>query len=302
MNDDDTLRLVGLGEALFDCFEDREVLGGAPLNSAAIMHQVGRRHRCSGVVASRIGNDPLGERLIGELRRREMTDALVQRDPQRPTGRVHVTLRDGEPSYEIVREAAWDYLEWTDALEQLAQQCRGVSFGTLGQRSPPSRAAIQRFLETATAAVRLFDVNLRPPFCDAEVIRRSCELCDVLKLNTEELHKVARMLGLDAEEAALPEAIRERFDLRAVVLTHGARGTELLVGGQRYTAEVPRYERAPGADPVGAGDACGAVCLIGLVLDWPPPRIVAAANRVAGFVANQQGATPTLPEAVLSAV
>ena len=34
------LTIVGLGEALFDVFPDRQILGGAPLNVAVHAHQL----------------------------------------------------------------------------------------------------------------------------------------------------------------------------------------------------------------------------------------------------------------------
>ena len=72
----------------------------------------------------------------------------------------------------------------------------------------------------------------------------------------------------------LPAALARRFDLRGVILTHGAEGTELIVDGRSYRAAVPQFAAEAKADPVGAGDACGAVCLTGFILGWPPETIV----------------------------
>lgn len=296
--------LVGLGEALFDCFENvhppRKVLGGAPLNAAAIAHQLGRRYGVEGVVVSRVGDDALGERLRSELTARGMRTDGLQRDLYHPTGRVLVQMHAGEPQYEIVRDVAWDFLEWDDALQQLAARCGGVTFGTLAQRSDTARQTIQRFLHDASRAFRLFDVNFRQRFYSADVVREGCERAEAIKLNTGELFEVARLLEMDEPREQLAAAIARRFELRAVILTHGAEGTELIVDGQSYRAMVPKYTPEEKADPVGAGDACGAVCLTGLMLAWPPEQIVAAANRVAAYVASRNGATPTLPDDVVA--
>lgn len=289
---DDTQRrmIVGIGEALFDCFAGRTVLGGAPLNATLIAHSLGREFGLGAAIVSRIGRDSLGETLLETLRDRGLESGYVQVDPDAPTGRVLVEMIDGEPHYEIIRDVAWDQLAWNDELAALAPQAAGITFGTLAQRNRTSRGTIQRFLQEALHAVRLFDVNLRQSFYDADVLRRSCELAHAIKLNSEELHVVARQLSLPSDAAV--DALRHQFGLRAVILTHGAQGTELITAEGSFRGPVPRFPPEEGADPVGAGDACGAACLVGLVLDWPPQRIVTAANRVGAYVASRRGATP----------
>src|SRR5438067_7101191 len=96
-----SLTIVGLGEALFDVFPDREILGGAPLNVAVHAHQMASILGGCGIPASRIGRDELGRRVIDELSARGIPTSALQLDEERPTGRVLVTLREGEPSYEI---------------------------------------------------------------------------------------------------------------------------------------------------------------------------------------------------------
>jgi len=226
--------VVGLGEALFDVFDRRKRLGGAPLNVAVQAHQLLRERGGAGVVVSRVGDDDLGREIRDELKQRTMTDRYLQVDPQRPTGTVQVTLQEGEPSYEIVRDVAWDALELDAATRELATRCSAVCYGTLAQRAERSRHCIGRFVERATGAIRLFDVNLRQDFYGAEVIRRSCELASVVKLNEGELPEVVRLLGLDDGEStarkaseehldAQVEILRKQFQLDAVALTRGAR-------------------------------------------------------------------------------
>lgn len=283
--------VVGIGEALFDCFEDRTVMGGAPLNATLIAHCIGSEFGLGAAIVSRVGRDALGERLIQTLHERGLESGYLQIDPHAPTGRVRVQMVDGEPQYEIVQHVAWDQLAWNDAIAALAPQAAGVTFGTLAQRHATSRETIQRFLQSATGAIRLFDVNLRQSFYDADILRRSCELAHAIKLNTEELRIVADQLRLTADDPV--DALRRQFDLRAVILTHGSQGTELLTADGSFRAPVPKFPPQEGADPVGAGDACGAACLVGLVLGWSPDRIVTAANRVGAYVASRRGATPT---------
>ena len=55
--------VVGIGELLWDCFEDSRRPGGAPANVAFHAGQLGLH----GVACSRVGDDGLGEELIRYL-------------------------------------------------------------------------------------------------------------------------------------------------------------------------------------------------------------------------------------------
>jgi fructokinase len=303
------LTVVGLGEALFDVFPDRRVLGGAPLNVAVHAHQLLKAVGGRGVVASRVGNDELGKQLIAELSRRGMTANYVQTDEERPTGQVFVTFDGARHSFEIAKDSAWDALQVESSMAELAADCDAVCFGTLGQRSATARAAIGEFLNSAGAAVRLFDVNLRQHYFDAEVIRESCQAATAVKLNDEELPVVARLLGLEEAAETPDEAItlqadrlRRAFDLEFVALTRGEHGTVLFTESGRFEAEPVRYPTDRNADSVGAGDACAAGLLVGRLLGWPAERQIWLANRAGAFVASVAGATPDLPDEVLEMV
>jgi fructokinase len=303
------LTIVGLGEALFDVFPDREILGGAPLNVAVHAHQMASMLGGQGIPASRIGRDELGRRVIDELSARGIPTTGLQVDDERPTGRVLVTLRGKEPSYEIVPDAAWDRLAFNDDLERLAGQCDAVCFGTLGQRSPEARATIGQFLAHATRAIRLFDVNLRQELFSREIIQQSCALATVVKLNELELPQIHRLFGSPDGGGTAAEiqdrqaiALRDRFSLDAVVLTRGSAGTVLYTAEGKTEGEPVRYPHDPDADSVGAGDACTAGVLVGMLLGWPAGRIVALANDAGAYVASQPGATPRLPPSLLNSV
>lgn len=303
--------VVGLGEALFDVFPDREILGGAPLNVAVQAHQLLAPWGGQGLPVSRIGHDERGKRLQAELAGRGIPLIGLQLDPEHPTGTVLVTRAGTEPQYEIVEGVAWDFLEWTDHLEELADQCHAVTFGTLGQRSEPARSTVQRFVMRARQALRLFDVNLRQHFYDAELLRQSCELATVVKLNEHELPIVHQALGLPNVPDAFHDEVRTDrmvedmmagFMLDAVALTRGARGTVLYQSGQKVEGEAVHYPAADQADGVGAGDACSAGLIVGMLTHRHTQEVVDLANHLGAYVASQSGATPTLPQELIARV
>lgn len=299
--------IVGLGEALFDVFPDQQLLGGAPLNVAVHAHQLAQPKGGRGVVVSRIGQDTLGDALLAELRSRSMSTEYVQSDPDRPTGTVYVELSPtGEPTYDIVQGVAWDWMQFDPDAESLASNCQAVCFGTLAQRVSESRSCIQRFLTAAKRAIRLFDVNLRQAAYTAQIIRRSCELSTVVKLNEQEMPIVAELCALmpsalikaDDPLETLALMLMKKYELKMVVLTRGERGTVLLTPSSRVEGEAVSYEAETGADRVGAGDACTAAILLGLVQRWPLEKVVKLANHMGAFVASRRGATPALPDEI----
>lgn len=133
----ETPRPIIFGEVLFDCFEDgSRVLGGAPFNVAWNLFQLGENP----LFISRIGDDDLGHEIITVLQRSGFDTTGIQVDNQRPTGRVEVSVVNGEASYTIVPEQAYDFIE-EQSLPALANG--GILYhGTLGIRHPAALAAL----------------------------------------------------------------------------------------------------------------------------------------------------------------
>ena len=63
--------------------------------------------------------------------------------------------------------------------------------------------------------------------------------------------------------------------------------------------QTAQFAPEPDADPVGAGDACSAAILHGVVRRWPLQKTADLANRLGAFVASRKGATPPLPTDLL---
>jgi fructokinase len=293
------LTIVGLGEAVFDVFPDKEVLGGTSLNVAVQAHQLLEPMGGQGVLLSRIGSDALGERLQREFRERNLPLEHVQVDALKPTGQVLVQFIDGAPRYEIVVDTAWDHLQFGEAEAALAPACHAVSFGSMSQRHPVAHAATQAFLADAKEALKIFDVNLRMDLFTAEVLDEGCRVAALVKLNDEEIDPVADLLQLPAgEPRARVEAMRAQYDLEAVIFTRGKAGTAACTTDGWLEGEPASFPAAENADSVGAGDACTAALLLGRLLgrDWP--ATLDLANRHAAYVASQPSATPVLPAEV----
>lgn len=286
--------IVGLGEVLWDVFPDGPRFGGAPANFACLASQLATGDAEVHVVSS-VGRDELGPPAIVSLKEHGVRTAFVAVN-ERQTSRVDVTLdAAGVASYVFAEKVAWDDLEWSPALGELAAQTQAVCFGTLAQRTELSSATIQRFVNaTPRDALRVFDINLRTPYWSEKVIRESLELANVLKLNDTELLILSAMMSLTGSPAEQLAQLNNRFSLQLTALTRGAEGS-LLVAASGEVSEQPA-EPTQIADTVGAGDAFTAAMVIGLIRQMPLAEIHHWASRVAAFVCSQPGATPKLPQ------
>lgn len=289
----DRQTIVGLGEVLWDVFPDGEKFGGAPANFACSVAELAGNHFDVRVVSA-VGSDDLGQRAITTLHQHHVTTENVVTCGY-PTGTVLVSLDGaGHASYTFAANTAWDNMEWTDALHGLASKTQAVCFGTLGQRESRSRATIRQFVRaTPPTALRVFDVNLRPPFWTAAVVTESLELANVVKLNDTELPVVAELCHISGSDEHLLRTLMTRFSLRAIALTRGTKGALLMDAGGSMS-DLPA-ELVQVIDTVGAGDAYTAALVIGLLRNIPLDRINAWGIRVAAFVCTQAGATPHFP-------
>jgi fructokinase len=271
--------IVGLGELLWDMLPSGPRAGGAPFNFAFHCHQLGHR----AVIVSRVGDDELGHSLRAEVRRLGMSDEFIQIDPAHATGTVRVTVdAGGQPSYTIAENVAWDYLEWRDEFGSLIQSTPAVCFGTLAQRHPVSRATIHRLLASCGKdAIRLCDVNLRPPFVDGKIITDSIQPASWLKMNEEESE---RMPG--------PSTPDQRRKLTCI--TRGGNGCAVTAGVQQV--DVPGIP-VQVADTVGAGDAFSAGLLTQMLEGKSLERAAMFANALAALVASRPGGTPRIERA-----
>jgi fructokinase len=215
----------------------------------------------------------------------------VQRDDQRSTGTVKVTVdARGTPDFDIAPDVAFDYLEVTYELLELAGSADCFCFGTLAQRSPVARQTLHRLLDVAQKPVKFFDINLRRRAYTLETIRHSLQRADVLKLNQEEAHYLAGVFNQPL--AYLPDFcawLVTEWSLRACVVTLGEFGSyaRLASGDQVH---VPGFA-VDVADTCGSGDAFSAAFMHGYLNDWKLADSCRLGNALGAMVATRTGAT-----------
>ena len=274
-----------VGEILWDALPTGLFLGGAPFNVARHLRALGIKS----AFASRVGDDRLGREAVRRLRRHGLDPDLIQVDDELPTGFVEVSFDDaGEPDYNILKPAAWDAIALTESLKQRAERADALVFGSLAQREETSRQTIQQ-LGTITGAVRVCDINLRPPYDDRAIVERSLHISDIVKLNEEELDRLRAWFALPDEPRAALEALAEAFNCEAVAVTRGGEGALLWHEGRHWSH--PGYA-VEVEDPVGAGDAFLSALLVGLIDGRDGDTVLDLANRLGAYVASHAGALP----------
>jgi len=282
------MKIIAIGEVLWDIFPGAEHLGGAPFNFAWHARNLG--HDVSFISA--VGNDDRGRRALELMEQAGLPRHFIRRTSDHPTGTVTVSFDSTlGPQYRIHRPAAYDFpaLSPSDLSALLTPPPDWIYFGTLQQMSAPARSLTQRLLDVASAARRFYDVNLRTQSYTPELVRTLVRQAHVLKLSHQELPLVREICGI--KSTSLEQFCREcahAFELETVCVTRGAQGCGLLLNHE--------YVEAGGfplqvADAIGAGDAFSAALAHGIRLGWPVRQLAEFANRVGALVASRPGAT-----------
>ena len=286
--------VIGVGEVLWDLLLTGPQLGGAPANFAYHAHALGAQAQ----VITRVGKDDYGREIIRRFHEMGLPETGVQVDETASTGIAKVELSgDGLAHFTIQENVAWDHIAVTTEALVAASEAHAICFGSLAQRSEPSRNTIQQLVAAAPAdALRVFDINLRQQFYSRDVIEQSLQRANVLKLNDDELPTLAAMFNLTGAAEDHIERLAQMFGLRLVALTRGANGSLLY---QKDNDEV-RWSDCPSrpvkvVDTVGAGDSFTAALVLGLLRKMDLDEINSIANEVARYVCSQPGATPALP-------
>ncbi|MBK5963215.1 carbohydrate kinase [Thiocystis minor] len=270
------------GEVLFDRFpDDHRILGGAPFNVAWHLHAFGAAPR----LVSAVGDDPDGAAVRTAMSAWGMNVADLQTDPDHATGEVAVSLRDGEPAYDIVADRAYDHIR------QPAEGHDGLLYhGTLALRQPVSAATLQALKANGPDSVFL-DVNLRTPWWSREETLRLVTDADWVKLNRDELTWLGETDGAPTEDLAeRARAFLERHDLTGLIVTLGGDGA-LGLSADGVPVRVAPAPATEVLDTVGAGDAFAAVLILGILRGWPLTTTLERAQSFASRIVGQRGAT-----------
>lgn len=279
------INAVCFGEVLFDVFPDGERIGGAPLNVASRLSSLG----ISTQMISKIGEDQKGEAILKYLEENKISIDHISRDKKYPTGVVKVSLSEGgSATYDIAYPSAWDKIEISPAMKISVNKADAFIFGSLVCRDTVSRNSLFELLPEAN--FKVFDINLRPPHYQKEVLSKLMLEAGFIKFNDDELFEIAEMMGsaFNSLEQNL-HFIAEKTGTKNICVTKGRHGAVLLNNGKLFYNSGYKIKVK---DTVGAGDSFLASLIAKLLQKEEPQQALDFACAVGALVAGEEGANP----------
>ena len=279
------LQAVIIGEVLFDLFDDGQaVLGGAPFNVAWHLQGFGQ----SPLLISRVGVDEHGANIRQTMLEWGMDVGGLQTDPMHPTGLVQVSLNQGQPTFTICDEAAYDYIDVSQVDSDLAKLTNPFLYhGSLAARHPRVFDLIQQMRQGVEHC--FVDINLRSPWWGKAEVMRLIDGANWLKLNEDELHSLK---GVGPELADMIDATKvlmQDYHIDIAILTRGEQSACIISRDRHIQSQPVAVDDLQ--DTVGAGDAFSSVCMLGMIHDWPHELILQRATAFAAKICEQRGAT-----------
>lgn len=291
------------GEMLWDCLPSGRHAGGAPFNVAAHLAQL----KAPVSLISAVGQDSLGDEILKLAEDKGIDIRFVTRArADLATGTVLVTLdSNANATYEIVQPVAWDEIDLSPEAVEAITTGRALIFGSLAMRSHHNLTQLSNLLKIP-GPLKFFDVNLRPPFIDPNLIMELAQRVDVIKLNDDELGKLASWIKTGEMTPNTPQDVDTLAQACAtlaaatggtsrICVTRAAAGAVLWDQSTIVSASAPRVVVK---DTVGAGDAFMAGLVFGQTHGIDAQTVLENACRLGAYVASQDGATPLLPQKI----
>ena len=274
------------GEVLFDIFADKSVIGGAPFNVVRHLKGFGLEP----LFISRIGMDELGQQILARMRHWQLDTSAIQRDPDHETGQVQVTELNGQPSYTIRENQAYDHIQPVSCKGDQNTAFNLIYHGTLALREENNRSTLAKI--TAKLQSPIFvDLNLRPPWWQPEIVQATLQSATWAKMSLDELQEVAAFSAIEMSSlTAAVQTVAERYQLKAIFVTDGENGSYCWQDGAVNYQAALKHQTFK--DSVGAGDAFTSVCILGLLNGWPMKLSLARAAAFAAAICGERGALP----------
>lgn len=282
-------KIVCFGEVLWDVFPTHKKIGGAPLNVATRLQSFNNEV----AMISAIGNDNLGEIILNYLDEHQINRKQVQILNDFETGKVAVTLNEkGAAKYTIEHPKAWDKITVTKEALALVKNADAFVFGSLITRDSVSKNTLYKFLEKAK--YKIFDVNLRAPFYEKNILIQLMKKADFIKFNDEELYEIA--LYLNSPFKNLEQNIyflSKETNTKHICVTKGEHGAVLLYNDTLFYNSGYQIKVK---DTVGSGDSFLATLVSNLLDNKNPQKAINKACAVGALVAQKEGANPLILE------
>lgn len=158
-------------------------------------------------------------------------------------------------------------------------------------RNPVSQKTLISLIEKSKNPV--FDLNIRQPFVDSELILKLVSKSRIIKLNKEELSSLCDWANIIGEIPESLPKIGEKFNLDKIIVTLGADGASLWSINSNQILSVPS-ESIKLVNTVGSGDSFIATFLHQTLAGKSDLEALKSSVKIAGQVAEFDSATPNI--------
>ena len=277
-------KVVSFGEVLWDKLPSEKVAGGAPLNFGYRLNSFEK----SISIISKVGDDALGKKLIKFLNKNGLDTEHLQISKIYKTGEVNVSIdKNGIADYDILNPVAWDDISLNSKNIALTKNSSIFVFGSLICRNTTSRKTLKELLKIAP--FKLFDVNLRFPYYDLNLIKELMMCSDFIKFNHEEITEISSIYTKKKTSLEnMIKTISEKTKTYDICVTMGEKGACYYTNNTFYFQDGFKINVS---DTVGAGDSFLATLVEGILNKTKPQEILKKACAVAALVASKRGAT-----------
>lgn len=282
----DTKKVICFGEVLWDMLPSGKVAGGAPMNVAYHLRNLGLET----LMLSCVGKDQLGTELLEFLNCKNISTDFIQISENHDTGTVEVKLdQKGSPTYTIIESVAWDCIRAEESDVELVKESDAFVYGSLAARSEVSKSSLLKLLEFAP--FKVFDLNLRSPFYSDSLIEQLLKTADLIKLSDEELEELSSQDVAKKSERERLEILMDLHDLKGIILTKGKDGAVFLDRTGYYEQGIFPITVV---DTIGSGDAFLSGFLSQYLTDQAIPKALEYGAAMGALVATHSGGTPAI--------
>ncbi|MDD1611391.1 MAG: PfkB family carbohydrate kinase, partial [Methylococcaceae bacterium] len=204
-----------------------------------------------------------------------MATNQLQTDYDHSTGVVQISFNEGEPSYAILSNQAYDFIA-ADQLD-LEAQYAVIYHGTLALRHAISAHALE-VLKARHQGKVFVDINLREPWWQVAQVKHIIDQAEL-----------AHLQPFPTDLTKAMTLFLARHHLEVLIVTCGEQGAAAMSQSGEFVAVKPRGV-LPIVDTVGAGDAFAAVLLLGLQRGWSLQLTMDRAQDFASALVTQRGA------------
>lgn len=238
--------IICFGEVLWDVYLNKIEIGGAPFNVYHRLHSFGLDVN----FISSVGKDKLGNNVINYFQKNNLSTNFLNVDKNHQTGQVLITLKSGEPDYEILENVAWDYIPFKNDYLKDCNNFDCIVYGSLGIRNDVSYMTLKKLISLST--FKIFDLNLRQNFYSKLKVNYLLNESDFLKINMEELLKLGSIFKFKYSDTnSLIESIYFKFNLKFICVTNGSINSSIYDGNNLFTVDSFKVKSI---DNLGAGD------------------------------------------------